>query len=79
MCKYLMNVIINFQKENIPITEYGSRVKMLRYKINNYINEEQQYLKKLLCSKRISQEDYHQLLVIVEYNRVKYHNLVNQR
>ena len=79
MFKYLTDEIINFNNENIPVGEYATRVKILRHKINIYINAEQQYLKKLLYSKRISQEDYKQLLVIVEYDRTKYHHLVNQR
>lgn len=79
MCKYLTNEIIKFQNENIPIIEYTTRVKDLRQKINNYINAERLYIGKLLYSRIISQEEYQQLLVIVEYNRVKYHHLVNQR
>lgn len=79
MCKYLTNEIIKFQNENIPIIEYTTRVKNLRQKINNYINAERLYIGKLLYSRIISQEEYQQLLVIVEYNRVKYHHLVNQR
>lgn len=79
MCKYLTNEIIKFQNENIPIIEYATRVKNLRQKINNYINAERLYIGKLLYSRTIGQEEYQQLLVIVEYDRVKYHNLVNQR
>lgn len=79
MCKYLTNEIIKFQNENIPIIEYTTRVKNLRQKINNYINAERLYIGKLLYSRTIGQEEYQQLLVIVEYNRVKYHHLVNQR
>ena len=79
MCKYLANEIIKFQSENIPIVEYSIRVKRLRHKINHYINTERLYIGKLLYSRIISKEEYQQLLVIVEYNRVKYHHLVNQR
>ena len=79
MSKYLVNEIIRFQKENIPITEYAPRVKMLRHKINNYINAERMYLEELLYSRRISQEDYQYLLIIVEYDKAKYNNLLDQR
>lgn len=79
MNQYLKNEIIKFQMDNIPILEYKARVNKLRDKINNYINKELLYLKKLLYGNKISPEEYHQLKVIVEYQRIKYYQLVNQR
>lgn len=79
MSQYLVDEIVKFQNDNIPIHEYKIKARKLRNKINNYTNSKLVYIKKLLYTNKINEEEYHQLNVIVEYQRLKYHQLVNQR
>ena len=79
MKSYIVNEIIKFQNDNIPLLEYKVRARDLRNKINNYINTELLYIKKMLYRDELSQEDYQQIKVIVEYQRLKYFQLINQR
>lgn len=76
---YLLNEIKQFHKNTIPLVEYPTAVRNLRNKINNYIDKELFYLKKLFLSNKINAEDYHDLTTLVKYRRWKYHNLVNSR
>lgn len=76
---YLLNEIKQFHKNTIPLVEYPTAVRNLRNKINQYIDMELLYLKRMFLNNEVTEEDYSILTTLVKYRKWKYHNLVNFR
>ena len=76
---YLLNEIKQFHKNTIPLVEYPTAVRNLRNKINQYIDMELLYLKRMFLNNEVIEEDYSILTTLVKYRKWKYHNLVNFR
>lgn len=76
---YLLNEIKQFHKNTIPLVEYPTAVRNLRNKINQYIDMELLYLKRMFLNNEVTEEDYSILTTLVKYRKSKYHNLVNFR
>lgn len=77
--KYLLDEIIFFQESMIPLETYSIRVKVLRNKVNNYFNIKLLYLKQMLYKNEIDNEDYQNIKVIIEYEKNKFLNFIEQR
>ena len=77
--KYLLDEIVSFQKSKILLDEYPNQVKILRHKVNNYIDKKLLYLKQMLYNNEIDADDYRCMKVIIEYEKWKYYNLINPR
>lgn len=76
---YLLNEIKQFHKNTIPLVEYPTAVRNLRNKINQYIDMELLYLKRMFLNNEVTEEDCSILTTLVKYRKWKYHNLVNFR
>lgn len=76
---YLLNEIKQFHKNTITLVEYPTAVRNLRNKINQYIDMELLYLKRMFLNNEVTEEDYSILTTLVKYRKWKYHNLVNFR
>lgn len=79
MNNYLLNKIIEFQERIIPLNEYPNQVRALRHQVSNYINIKQLYLKQMLYNNEIDVDDYRYMKIIIEYEKCKIQNLINQR
>lgn len=79
MNQYIINEIQNFRTSNIPLIEYPKRAKAIRNKINKYTNMELLYLKKMLYKNEIGKEDYNYTKMIIEYEKEKYQQMLNNR
>lgn len=79
MNQFLVNEIKTFTNSMIPLKDYSFLVKELRQKTDNYINMKILELNKMLDNKEISKEEYNQLTIITEYERQKYHKLIDRK
>lgn len=73
----LFDEIHLFHTSNIYISEYPTKAKQLRVKINNVTQIEMQHLDNMLEAKRISIYEYEKLKEIIEFKKVKYHEMIN--
>lgn len=79
MNQCLVNEIKTFNNSMIPLADYSFLVRELRQKTDNYINLKILQLNKMLDNKEISKEEYNQLTIITEYERQKYHKLIDRK
>lgn len=77
MSQYLAEEIKKFHSRVIPLVEYPFEVKLLRNRINRFTQQKQLYIKQMLYNKEIDEEEFEQLSIIIEHERVKYQRLVN--
>ena len=73
----LFDEIHLFHTSNICISEYPTKARQLRVKINNVTQIEIQHLDNMLEAKRISIYEYEKLKEIIEFKKVKYHEMIN--
>lgn len=73
----LFDEIHLFHTSNIYISEYPTKARQLRVKINNVTQIEMQHLDNMLEAKRISIYEYEKLKEIIEFKKVKYHEMIN--
>ena len=73
----LLDEIHLFHTSNIYISEYPTKARQLRVKINNVTQIEMQNLDNMLEAKRISIYEYEKLKEIIEFKKVKYHEMIN--
>lgn len=73
----LFDEIHLFHTSNIYISEYPTKARQLRVKINNVTQIEMQNLDNMLEAKRISIYEYEKLKEIIEFKKVKYHEMIN--
>lgn len=79
MNQCLVNEIKTFNNSMIPLIQYPYLIKELRNKADNYIKLKIFELNKMLDNKEISKEEYNQLTIITEYERQKYHKLIDRK
>ena len=73
----LFDEIHLFHTSNIYISEYPTKARQLRVKINNVTQIEMQHLDNMLEAKRISIYEYEKLKEIIEFKKAKYHEMIN--
>ena len=73
----LFDEIHLFHTSNIYISEYPTKARQLRVKINNVTQIEIQHIDNMLEAKRISIYEYEKLKEIIEFKKVKYHEMIN--
>lgn len=77
MSNYLLNEIQNFHKRNIPLVEYPTVCREIRDKINDYTDKKLLYVKQMYINNKIDNQNYHDLVNLIKYEKWKYHKLVN--
>lgn len=77
MSNYLLNEIQKFHQRNIPLTEYPAACREIRNTINDYTDRKLLYVKQMYIDNEIDNENYHDLVNLIQYDKWKYHKLVN--
>ena len=77
MTNYLLNEIKDFHKRTILLTEYATACREIRNKINDYTERKLLYVKQMYINDEIDNENYHDLVNLIQYDKWKYHKLVN--
>lgn len=77
MQNYILNEIKNFRKRTILLTEYATACREIRNKINDYTERKLLYVKQMYINDEIDNENYHDLVNLIQYDKWKYHKLVN--
>ena len=73
----LFDEIHLFQSSKIYLSEYPTRVKQLRTKINNISYMEMEHLNQMLENNQISHCEYEKMKEIIDYKKLKYQEMVN--
>lgn len=73
----LFDEIHLFHSSKIYLSEYPTRVKQLRTKINNISYMEMEHLNQMLENNQISHCEYEKMKEIIDYKKLKYQEMVN--
>lgn len=73
----LFDEIHLFHAGKIYLSEYPTMVKQLRTKINNISYIEMEHLNQMLENNQISHCEYEKMKEIIDYKKLKYHEMVN--
>ena len=73
----LFDEIHSIHTSTIYLLEYPTIVKQLRTKINNISYIEMEHLNQMLENNQISHCEYEKMKEIIDYKKLKYHEMVN--